>query len=167
MALLERFLRRSAAIMGMPAAIAKGMTASKFLQGLKITTGGYRRQRFLADWRNVAGTEKRKNALMFVRRDRRPPMTAIADVDWEMSQEYMYKVRVFVRTSPGEPLTERFVNIPSDRALTPEEVEAEVFERWTEWEKYEGEALERAQTFEGYHYVEDVLDTPSPFLSRD
>lgn len=163
MALLERFLRRSAAIMAMPQAIASGMTASAFLRKIQFSTGGYQKQRFLSDWRNVAGTEKRKNAFKFVRRDRRPPMTALADVDWELDKEYMYKVRAFVRLSPGEPLTERFVNIPSDRPLTPAEVEAEVAERWTDEEKYKGQELERSQVVAGWHRVEDELLSPTPF----
>lgn len=167
MATVPSYLRRSVAILKMPEAIARGMSATKFLSGLRLSTGGYQKQRFLADWRNVAGTEKRKDAFKFVRRDRRPPMEALADVDWEMSEEYMYKVRAFVRTRPGEPLEERFVNITSDKELTPEEVEAEAFERWTDKEKYEGEELERAQTIAGWHHVEEGLVTPSPFLSKD
>ncbi len=167
MASIASYLKRPTAIMSMPQAIARGLTPTKFLSQLKAKGLGYRKQRFLADWRNVVGMEKRKDALKFVRRDRRPPMAAIADVDWNMSQEYMYKVRAWVRKSPGEPLTERLVNIPSDIPLTPEEAEAETFERWDEKWKYEDEILERAQTFEGYHYVEDDLGTPSPFLTKE
>lgn len=166
MALIPAFLKRPTAIMKMPSAIASGLTPTKFLSMLKSQGLGYRKQRFLADWRNVSNTEKRKDALKFVRRDRRPPMSAMADVDWDMSEEYLYKVRAWVRTSPDEPLTERMVNIPSNRALSPAEVEAEVFDRWDEWEKYEGETLERAQTVAGWHYVEDDIGTPSPFLEK-
>lgn len=154
MALLEKFLRRSAAIMGMPAAIARGMTASAYLRKIQGTIGGYQKQRFLGDWRSVAGIEKRKDAFKFVRRDRRPPMKAIADVEWELEKEYMYKVRVFTRTSPDEAMTERFVNIPSDRPLTPAEAEAEVERRWEDVWKYKDETLERSQVTAGYHRVE-------------
>ncbi len=166
MALIPSYLKRPTAIMKMPQAIAKGLTPTKFLSILKGQGLGYRKQRFFADWRNVSGTEKRKDAFKFVRRDRRPPMAAMADVDWNMSQEYMYKVRAFVRTQPGEPLTERMVNIPSDRPMTPTEVEAEVYDRWTDEEKYQGETIERAQVVAGWHYVEDDLGTPSPFLEK-
>jgi hypothetical protein len=154
MAFVEKYLRRSVAILKMPEAIARGLSATKFLQGLKITSGGYQKQRFLADWRSVAGIGKRKDAFKFVRRDRRPPISAIADVEWELEREYMYKVRVFVRTTPDEPMEERFVNIPSDRPLSPEEQEAEVERLWDDEWKYEGETLERAQAVAGYHRVE-------------
>jgi len=154
MSILDKYLRRSAAIMAMPEAILSGMSASAFLSKIKFTTGGYQRQRFLADWRSVAGIEARKDAFKFVRRDRRPPMSALADVEWELESEYMYKTRVFVRTSAGEPLQERFVNIPSDRQLTPGEIEQEVEARWDDKWKYEGESLERVQATAGYHRVE-------------
>ena len=166
MALIPSYLKRPISMLKMKAAVKSGITPTKFLSQLKLKGLGYRKQRFLADWRNVSGTEKRKDALKFVRRDRRPPMAAIADVDWNMSQEYMYKVRAFVRTQPGEPLTERMVNIPSDRPLTPAEVEAEVYDRWTDEEKYQGETIERAQVVAGWHYVEDDLGAPSPFLEK-
>lgn len=167
MSFLPNYLRRATAILRMPEAIAKGMTANKFLSTLKITTGGYARTRFLQDWRNVAGTEAKKDVFKYVRRDRRPPMQALADVDWEMSEEYMYKVRAFVRTSPGEALTERFINIPSDRPLSPQEVEAEAFSRWTDKEKYGDEAIEIAQTVAGWRHVEGDIDTPSSFISKE
>ena len=167
MAIIPSYLKRPTAIMSMPDAIKRGLTPTKFLSQLKLKGLGYRKQRFLRDWRNVKGTEQRKNVFKFIRRDRLPPMTALAEVDWDMSQEYMYKVRAWVRAAPGEPLTERFVNIPSDRPLTLEEVEREVFERWNDWEKYEGETLERTQAIAGWHHVEDVLDTPSPFLTKE
>ena len=153
MATVPKYLRRSVAILKMPQAIARGMSATKFLSSLKITTGGYQKQRFLADWRTVAGIEKRKDAFKFVRRDRRPPMTAMADVEWELEKEYMYKARVFYRIRPDEPMQERFVNIPSDSPLTPAEVEAEVEERWEDPWKYKGETLERSQVTAGYHRI--------------
>jgi len=135
----------------MPDAIAQGLSASAFLKKLQASTGGYKRQSFLADWRSVAGIEAKKDRFKYVRRDRRPPISAMADVEWDNNNEYMYKVRAFVRKGEGQPLTERFVNIVSDDPLTPEQVEQEVFERWSAWEKYEGETLERAQTVAGFH----------------
>jgi hypothetical protein len=140
--------------MAMPQAIARGMSASAFLSKIRFTTGGYQKQRFLADWRSVAGIEKRKDAFKFVRRDRRPPMKAIADVEWPLEKEYMYKVRAFVRTSPGEPLTERFVNIQSDKPLSPDEIERETERLWDDTGNYADETLERVQAFAGYHRIE-------------
>ena len=156
MALLQTFLRRPAAIMAMPAALARGMSANAFLRSLKLTTGGYTRTKFLADWRSVGAIEARKDAFKYVRKDRRPSMKSMADVEWEMSQEYMFKVKARFRTGPDEPIQERFVNIPSDRPMTPAEVEAEVFDRWNDWEKYAGEELEAASVVAGYHRIDEL-----------
>ncbi len=156
MALIASYLKRPTAILGMPAAIAKGLTPTKFLSQLKLKGLGYRKQRFLADWRSVSGIEKRKDVFKYVRKDRRPSMKSMADVEWEMSQEYMFKVRAKFRTAPDEPIQERFVNIPSDRAMTPAEVEAEVFERWNDWERYAGEELESANVVAGYHRIDEL-----------
>jgi len=140
----------------MPEAIAQGLSASKFLSQLKAQGLGYRRQRFLADWRSVAGIEARKDVFKNVRKDRRPSMKSLADVEWEMSQEYMFKVRAKFRTGPDEPLQERFVNIPSDHPMTPDEVQAAVFERWGDWERYVGEELESATVIAGYHRIDEL-----------
>jgi len=150
------FLKRPTAILRMPEAIAQGLSASKFLSQLKAQGLGYRRQRFLADWRSVAGIEARKDVFKNVRKDRRPSMKSLADVEWEMSQEYMFKVRAKFRTGPDEPLQERFVNIPSDHPMTPDEVQAAVFERWGDWERYVGEELESATVIAGYHRIDEL-----------
>jgi len=142
--------------MGMADALAKGLSANSYLRKIKLTTGGYTRTKFLADWRSVGAIEARKDAFKYVRKDRRPSMKSMADVEWEMSQEYMFKVRAKFRTSPDEPIQERFVNIPSDRPMTPAEVEAEVFDRWNDWERYAGEELESANVVAGYHRIEEL-----------
>lgn len=153
MAIIPSYLKRSTAIMRMPQAILRGMTASGFLRKMQGMGLGYQKQRFLADWRSVAGIEKRKNAFKFVRRDRRPPMTAMADVEWPLEKEYMYKVRAFVRTSPDEPMEERFVNIQSNKALSPDEIEQETERLWDDTGNYADETLERVQAVAGYHRV--------------
>lgn len=156
MAVTPSYLKRPMAILRMPAALARGLTPTKFLSQLKLQGLGYRKQRFLADWRSVSGVEKRKNAFKYVRKDRRPSMKSLADVEWEMSEEYMFKVRAQYRTDPDGPIQERFVNIPTDRNLTPAQVEAEVFERWDDEWKYEGEVLESAQVVAGYHRIDEL-----------
>jgi len=142
--------------MQMPEAIASGMSANALLRKLKLTTGGYTRTKFLADWRSVGAIEARKDVFKYVRKDRRPSMKSMADVEWEMSEEYMFKVRAQYRTGPDEPIQERFVNIPSDRPMSPAEVEAEVFDRWNDWEKYVGEELEAANVIAGYHRIDEL-----------
>lgn len=156
MAIVPSYLKRPTAILKMPQAIAQGLSATSFLKKLRIQGLGYRTQRFLADWRSVSGIEKRKDTFKYVRKDRRPSMKSMADVEWELSEEYMFKVKAHYRTSPDEPLQERFVNIPSDRPLTPAEIEQEVMDRWNDWEKYAGEELESASVVAGYHRIDEL-----------
>jgi hypothetical protein len=107
----------------------------------------------LADWRSVGQIEKKEGLLRYVRRDYYPTAKTMAHVDWELSQEYMYKVKVHSRLRPDEPSVSRFVNITSDVPLTPEMLESEVIERWTEWEKYAVEEITGLQVWSAVHKV--------------
>ncbi len=157
MAKIPSYLKRSTAILKMPEAIARGLSATGFLKELKAEGLGYRRTNMLSDWRSVAGIEAKKDAVKYVRRDRRPSVKAIADVEWELSKEFMYKVKVTVQTEPDKPLQERFVNIMHDRLLTPTEVEAQVQSQWGEWERYRGETITKLQIVGVYHRIEGPL----------
>ena len=80
--------------------------------------------------------------MQYVRKDRYPTGAAMAVVDWKFQQEYMYIVKVKSRLYPGEPLTERKVNIVTDVPMTPDMVSQAVVEKWSEWEDYTAEAIE-------------------------
>jgi len=157
MAIIEAFLRRPAAIMKIPDAIARGLNITGFIKELKSAGLRYRRTDMLSDWRSVSGIEAKKDVIKYVRKDRLPSMRSVADVEWELSKEYMYKVKSWTQTRPDEPLTERFVNVMSDKLLTPAEIETQVYSRWGEWEKYEGEALKRIQVVGVYHKIDSPL----------
>ncbi|GAI78339.1 unnamed protein product, partial [marine sediment metagenome] len=105
------------------------------------------------DWRSVAGLETKKDALKYVRKDRYPTEKVMASVTWALSKEYMYVVKVKSRLTPDVPVTERFVNIMSDVPMTPAMMEAEVEERWGEWEKYAAEEITRLQVWSAVRKV--------------
>lgn len=153
MALLPLFLRRPSAILKMPEAIARGLTVEGFIRELKSVGASYRRTLMLADWRSVANIEARKDLIKYVRKDRIPSARLVADVEWELSSEYMYKVKTWSRLRPDEPLTERFVNLMSDRALTPTEIEQQVESQWGEWERYSAEELKEVRVWAAYHKI--------------
>jgi len=144
---------RAIAMKMIPGAIKSGFSATGFLEYLKKQGLGYRRTIFLADWRSALGVSQVEGLLRFVRRDRLPTARIIADVEWATTQEYMFKVKVWSQTRPGEPLTERFVNIMSDRNMTPVEIEQQVFSQWGEWEKYAAESLKKVQTWSAYRRI--------------
>lgn len=124
MAELSRGEKRSAVILRAKIAFQKGISASKFINNMKERGLSYRRTDMLADFRSVNEVERKADAFKYVRKDYMPTAAVIAQVDWNLSSEYMYKVKIKSRIAPGEPLTERFVNIMQDRPLTPAEVEA-------------------------------------------
>jgi len=116
-------LKRATVIAKMRGAFRKGVSASRFLADMKAAGLSYRRTDMLGDWRSVNEVEKKGGILRFVRRDYYPAKTAMAQVEWALSQEYMYTVKVESRLRPDAPLKERMVNVPSDNPLTPREVE--------------------------------------------
>jgi len=124
MAELTRGQKRSAVILRAKIAFKQGLSASKFLADMKVRGLSYRRTDMLTDWRSVNELERKADAFKYVRKDRVPTARVIAQVDWALSREYMYKVKILSRVRPGEPIVERFVNIMQDRPRTPGEIEA-------------------------------------------
>lgn len=150
---IPSYIKRPTAILKMPSAIESGLSANRFLKHLRSLGLGYNRQRFLADWRTVNNIKARKDVIKYTRKDRLPSIKSMADVEWNLNQEYMFKVSAKYRTDPEGELQERFVNIPSDRLMTPQEVIDEVFERWDTTWKYRDESLESAEVIGGYHRI--------------
>jgi len=146
-------IERAEVIARMAGAIAEGMSASKFISQMREVGLGYRRTDMLADWRSVGEIEKKEGALRFVRKDRYPTEKTLAAVQWELSQEYMYKVKVQSVIRVGEPITERFVNIMSDVPMTPEMIEEEVEQQWGEWERYAAEEITGLQVWSAVRKV--------------
>lgn len=132
---------RAEVIARMRGAIKEGLSASRFIADMREVGLAYRRNDMLADWRNEAGIEKKEDLLRYVRKDRYPTEKTIASVTYDISKEFMYKVKVRSVIRVGEPITERFVNIMSDIPMTPAMIEAEVEERWGEWDRYKAEAI--------------------------
>ncbi|GAH49676.1 unnamed protein product, partial [marine sediment metagenome] len=109
-------------------AIREGQSQAQFLRLARTEKFSIRRTQMISDWHSVGETEKKADLFKYVRKDYYPTAKSIAHVEWDLSQEFMYKVKVQSRIAPGEPLTERFVNIMQDRPLTPGEVEALAWE---------------------------------------
>ena len=124
MAELTRGQKRSTVILRAKIAFRQGVSASKFITDMKARGLSYRRTDMLSDFRSVNELERKADAFKYVRKDRMPTAKVIAQVDWALSSEYMYKVKILSRDRPGEPILERFVNIMQDRPRTPGEIEA-------------------------------------------
>ncbi len=128
MAELTRGQKRSEVILRAKQAFKKGLSATSFIVDMKSRGLSYRRTDMLSDWRSVNELERKAEAFKYVRRDYFPTTKVMAQVEWEMEHEFMYKLKVQSRLEPGEPLTERFVNISSDTPMTREMVEQQAWE---------------------------------------
>ena len=144
---------RAEVIARMRKAFREGVSASRFITTMREVGLAYRRTDMLADWRSVNELERKEGAFRYIRKDRYPTERTIAAVEWAISKEYMYKVKVQSVLRLGEPLTERFVNIQSDVPMTPAIVEAEVEERWGEWERYAAELITGLQVWSAVRKV--------------
>lgn len=158
MGLIPSFARRPSALLRMPKAIAGGMSASAFINQLRGLGLSYRRTTMLSDWRSASNVEAKKDTIKYIRKDRMPTAKSMADVEWDLSKEYMYKVNTWSRIKPDEPLTERFVNLMSDEPLSLAAIEQEIWESWGEWEKYAPERLAKVQVHSAFHRIESPLD---------
>lgn len=128
MAELTSGQKRSAVILRAKIAFKKGVSASKFIADMKARGLSYRRTTMLSDWRSVNELERKADAYKYVRKGYLPTAAVIAQVDWDLKHDFMYKVKIMSRTRVGEPLIERFVNIMQDRPMTPGEIEALTWE---------------------------------------
>lgn len=136
-------LKRANVIALMRGAFRRGQSAGSFLRDMREKGLTYRRTDMLSDWRSVNELEKKAGSLQYVRKGYYPTKTVIAVVDWDIKQEYMYVAKVWSRLKPDEPFVERKVNILSDVPMTPDMVEQAIIEKWSEWEQYTAETIDR------------------------
>ena len=142
---------RSTAIGYMRKAFRAGQSVTDFRQDMRAKGISYRWTTMLSDWRSVNQLETKKGLMRYVRKDRYPAKMAIAEVDWVLSQEYMYTVKVQSRLRPDEPQVERFVNLMSDEPMTGTMIEQGVTEKWAVWEDYTAEAIEKIIPWTAVH----------------
>lgn len=120
---------RAEVIGRMKGAIARGLSASRFIRDMKAKGLSYRRTDMLADWRGIGKFEKKKGLARFVRKGYIPSKYMAHISIWEMSAEYMYRVQYTRTMYPGQPVKPQFTNVMSDKPLTVEEIELEAWER--------------------------------------
>lgn len=159
MPLIAFGLRRAIALKLIPSAFKGGLSASSFINQLRVKGLTYRRTTMLADWRTVNQIEAKKDAIKYIRKDRLPSVRSMADVEWAYDKEYIYKANTWSRIHPDEPLTERMVTFTSDIPLTPRQVEEQIATKWSAWERYIPEKVERIQTVSAYHRIESPLES--------
>lgn len=146
-------IKRANVIALMRGAFRRGQSAGSFIRDMRAKGLTYRRTDMLADWRSENQLHIKEGAMRFVRKDYYPTKAVIAEVEYKLSQEYMYKVKVESRLRPDVPITERFVNLMSDVPMTPAMVEQSLIEKWSAWEDYTAEAIEKVTVWSAVHKV--------------
>lgn len=146
-------IERATVIGLMRGAFRRGESAARFIRDMKVRGLSYRHTDMRADWRSVNELETKKDLMQYVRKDYYPSKAVTAQVTWDLSQEYMYVVKVKSRREPGVPITERNVNITSDVPMTPRMVEQAVVQKWSEWEEYGAEPIEEIIPWAAVHKV--------------
>lgn len=138
-------------------ALKEGLSASEFISRMRDKGLSYRRTDMLADWRTVGNIAKVEGAIRFVRKDYLPSANVIAVVNYAFSipNEFMYLVKVRTQRRAGEPIVTHSVNIMSEKALTPAQVEQQVEQKWGEWENYKGERIKDLQVWTAYRKEPD------------
>lgn len=144
-------INRAIAMAKMWAAARKGQTATSFIREIRKAGLGYATQAMYKDYRSVAKTISMEGALGKLRPEQRPAGKTMAEVEWQLSQEYMYKVKVKVKEKGRKEPVERYANILSNLRLTMEQLQQEVYLRWQALEKYAGETLLEIVPFTAYH----------------
>ena len=158
MPLIAFGLRRAISLKLIPKAYKGGVSASSFINQLRLKGLTYRRSTMLSDWRTVNEIEAKKDVLKYIRKDRIPSTRTMAGVYWKYSKEYVYKANTWSRIHPDEPLTERMVTFTSDKPLTPGELEEQIATKWSAWERYVPEKVEKIEVTSAYHILPSPLD---------
>lgn len=121
--------------------IREGIGATRLYGDLRAVGPVTRKTDFLADYRNIAQIEDKKDLLKYVRKDRYPTEKIIATTTWALDKEFMYVVRLKTQFRPDEPVLEHDVSIQTDAPMTPAMIEARVIEERIKEEKYLGEIV--------------------------
>lgn len=128
MAELTRGQKRSEVIVRARKAFREGISATRFMIDMRARGLSYRRTDMLSDWRTVNELERKADAFKYVRKEYYPTERTMAQVAWKLSHEFMYVVQVRSRITPDAPITDRNINIQSDKPLTRGQVELEAWE---------------------------------------
>jgi hypothetical protein len=108
-----------------PEMLRLGMTTTAGLNLLRGEGMGYRRTDFLADWRQFAGTERKRDPLRAIPKGYRPTEATIERTDYKQRKKFNYSYKVEGYDIITQADTETWITVASDDILTMEEAEEE------------------------------------------
>jgi len=108
-----------------PEMLRLGMSTNAGLNLLRSEGMGYRRTDFLSDWREAAGTERKRDPLRSIPKKYRPTEATIQRTDFEQVKKFNYNYKITGYDPILEKDIEDFITVASDDILTMEEAEEE------------------------------------------
>jgi len=108
-----------------PEMLRLGMTTTAGLNLLRVEGMGYRRTDFLSDWREFAGTERKRDPLRAIPKKYRPTEATIQRTDFEQVKKFNYSYKIEGYDLVTQKSIEDFITVASDDILTMEEAEQE------------------------------------------
>ena len=106
-----------------PKLFAGGYSATAALGQLKTLGYGYRRQTFLADWREITGAKKIEAAFRFAPRKYRLSYQMMAPTETFQQQKFKYVFRAHGRDTKTGQLVSRTMSMGNNARLSPDEAE--------------------------------------------
>lgn len=106
-----------------PTLFKEGYSATRALAILKIEGLSYRRQTFLADWREVTGVAKLKRLTRFIPKTKHPTVGIMTPKASPVGGKYTYNFEFDVRDPITGEWTKRSYGYSSDDFLTVQEAE--------------------------------------------
>lgn len=118
---------RAEVIARMRKAVTTGQTATDFIAEMRKKGLDYGRSAMLADWREVATIMHADIALSRIRTGY-IPIQHIAELKvWEMSREFMYRIKTERLSPEGKRLEPKYINIMSNKPLTVQQIETRAY----------------------------------------
>jgi len=121
-----------------PEMLQKGWTTGAALSYLKSQGLGYRRQNFLADWRQFSGQERKRDPLKAIPKKYKPTWDTIQMSETRQTAKLHYSYKVEGYDTFTQQKTEEWITVASDQVLTMEQAEAEAKRLM---EKYKSELI--------------------------
>ena len=108
-----------------PEMLKMGLSASAGLNMLKGQGLGYRRTNFLADWREFAGTERKRDPLRAIPKKYRPTEATIQRTEFEQGKKFNYEYKVGGYDNIQQKEVVEYITVASDDILSMIEAEQE------------------------------------------
>ena len=108
-----------------PAMLKQGLSASAGLRMLQDQGLGYRKTRFLADWREFSGTERKRDPLRSIPKKYRPTEATIQRTEFEQRAKFNYNFDVEGYDEILKQDVIEHITVASEEILTMQEAEDE------------------------------------------